>query len=256
MANLPSSSPPAPTPPVPGIHWDHSAPPGETWRATGSTPAPAGLSDPRARPEPGVYFSSSQREAAAEALQRHWTGDPAILARALGESGLQRQEPGAPDTRSLGERAYDDTLAGADPASYNLNGVFVGRRFTPQDGAGSATEQAAALQGMLQDAFAAIELPVEMASGLANTILDAANKLHSLPTEAERTAHMIRQRSTAARVTGEPDFAKMMQTVKIAVDKMPRETAQLLSDRGIFEDGAVLAHLFRQGQRLQSRGNR
>jgi hypothetical protein len=196
-------------------------------------------------------LAPSELEQAAETLSKHWTGDPAVLDAALRGAGLIPSEEAGEAELSPAEADYEASAFGAsaDPADYDLNGVWIGR-------SGVSVAEMGEVQQDMQQMLSAMAYPKSMAKAFVSDILDANERGYAtLANDYERLAYSTQAKDTVMRATGAKDYASMIKIAQVALAAMPADTSIELANQGVFEDARVMTALYRQGERLIHRAN-
>jgi hypothetical protein len=165
---------------------------------------------------------------------------------ALAADGFEEVETGEPEATEP-ETNFDAAFAGGDPASYDLSGVYLGRN-------GADIGELAAVDADMRTMLSAMSYPKTMAKGFVSDLLDANEKgWASLQNDHQRHTYAAEQRAIAMRATGATSWEGLISTSKVALDKIPPQIARELAERGVFESAAVLAALFKHGERMALR---
>ena len=203
------------------------------------------------KPEDLAALSPEARSQFGEALKKAGH-DPAAVDAAL--SGQQAAKPvevvdRREDPAAMSERetaALSAALDGvSDPAAVDLRGLFVGRS--------EDTATAFAVDQGLRTALSAMGMPAGLTRGFAEELLRGGDEWGALTTQAERSLYAATQRALVERVIGKPWPEVAAAAAKVTA-RIPAAAARELTQRGYFERGAVMVQLYRQAERMQSRG--
>lgn len=216
--------------------------PGATSPTSASTaPATAALGlslDPWKHP----VLSDGEQQSLADNLKRHWTGDPALLNRALSEDSAATDDSdtaAADDPRTDIEQRFDAQFGGVSAGEYDLNGIYVNR----------PNVDAVATDSVYRATLSAMGVPPLLARGIASELLDSAALYASVPEGPAKQLWKHEQRAILERI-GRASSEHLVRLAAHAISRAPEGARDFLMRTGSLESAGAILQLARQGERL------
>jgi hypothetical protein len=193
-------------------------------------------------------LSAEQTAKAAETLRKFWTGDPAVLEAALNNAGAAPVALAAPDTRTEEEREFDNSSLAApvDPASYDLNGLWLGRE--------ADLSQLPERDRTIRSTMSELSVPAALGRATAEAFADSASEWSRLAGRGEVAIKQfhLEQSALFARVT-KMGWQEAASQMKPWLAKMSEGTREFLRASGSLESAPARVRLWQAFQLVRER---
>jgi hypothetical protein len=185
---------------------------------------------------PAVNFTANglDERGTAEAvrnLRENWSGDRATLDAALAR--LEGKQPGS-------TTAMPASLAPPTDGNYQIN--FGEHKLGGPD-------EVAAANSEFSSAFSQIQVPAQLAQGLADALLQSKSAVASL-NDVQRQLYNGEQKVMLAKLG---DANELIRLAAVAAARMPPATYQKFSDGGFFASARSIAQMAAAGRSIEYR---